>query len=82
MGVGFAPLTGVAVPNVAGNIIPHKGPVVVLADEFECFFASRVSGGCSVMVKLKDPELERVVVGYIYAISIKQPAFNLGAFGE
>jgi hypothetical protein len=82
MGVGFASLTGMAVPNIAGNVVPHKGPVVVSTDEFECFFASRVSGGGSVMVKLKDSELERVVVRYIYAASVKQPAFNLGTFGE
>jgi hypothetical protein len=84
MDVGFrvTSLTGVALPDIAGNIIPHKGPVVVSTDEFKCFFAFRVSGGGSVMVKLEDSELERVVVGYIHAASVKQPALNLSAFGE
>jgi hypothetical protein len=72
----------VAVPNIAGNIIPYKGPVVVSTDEFKYFFASRVSGGDRVMVKFQDPEFKRVVVRYIHATSIEQSAFNLGAFGE
>jgi hypothetical protein len=72
----------VAVPNIAGNIIPHKGPVVVSTDEFKYFFASRVSGRDSVVVQFEDPEFKRVVVGYIYTISVEQSAFNLGAFGE
>jgi hypothetical protein len=68
--------------DIADNIIPHKGLVVVSTDEFKCFFASKVSGGGSVMVKLEDSELERVVVKYICADSVEQPAFNLDAFGE
>jgi hypothetical protein len=82
MGVGFTSLTGVAVPDIAGNIIPHKGPVVVSTDEFKCFFVSRVSGGDSVVVQFEDPEFKRVVVRYIYATSVEQSAFNLGALGE
>jgi hypothetical protein len=82
MGVEFASLTDVAVPDIAANIIPHKGPVVISTDKFKCFFTSKMSGGGSVMVKLEDPEPKRVIVRYIYAASVEQPAFNLGAFGE
>jgi hypothetical protein len=72
MGVGFSSLTGVAVRNIAGNIIPHKGPVVVSTDEFKCFFASKVFGGDSVVVQFEDPEFKRVIVRYIYATSVEQ----------
>lgn len=83
--VGFTSLTDVAVPNIAVDIIPNNGPVVVTTGEFKCFFAYRVSvgySGESAVVLFENPEFKRVVIKYIYTTSVEQSAFNPGAFGE